>query len=243
MMPGSRELSERAVVHRVLAGGSLEPLGEREVGVIAATSSLARDGHVLEVSGIALSNYRKVPIVLYQHNPAEPVGTCTAIGVEGDVLAARIEFAAAGISVLADQCCAMVKAGILRGISVGFDPDMSAAEPLDRNRPRGGMRFNKSELLELSIVSIPADPGATVVARSFSSRADFRKLIERLPPVGVASIARAAAIVPRHSPSRILSHAGHVWTLLEMERQKEQRFSREARLEELRQRRNPSWKH
>jgi HK97 family phage prohead protease len=220
-------------------GGALESLGDREIGVIAATSNLARDGHVLEVSGIDLSNYRKVPIVLYQHNPAEPVGTCKAIGVEGDVLAARIEFAPAGISVLADQCCALVKAGILRGVSVGFDPDMSAAEPLNKGRPRGGMRYARSELLELSIVSLPADPGATVVAR-FSSRADFLRLIEALPPVGAASIARAAAIVPRRGARPLLSHAGHVWTIL---RQNEQRYSRETRLEELKRRRNPSWRH
>src|SRR5256885_237019 len=73
-MLGSCGSSEGGAVHRFL-GGSLEPLGDREVGVIAATSQLARDGHVLDVRGLDLTNYRKVPIVLYQHNAAEPVGS------------------------------------------------------------------------------------------------------------------------------------------------------------------------
>lgn len=221
-------------MHRFYSG-AIEPLGDREIGVIAATSQLARDGHVLEVGGIDLSHYRKVPVVLYQHDPAQPVGTCKAIGVEGDVLAARIEFAPAGISVVADQCLAMVKAGILRGISVGFDPDISAAEPLDPKKPRGGMRFMKSELLEVSVVSVPADPGATVVARSYGSRAAFLRLIERLPPVAGSSMARAAAAMPRSNGGRILSHAAHVWTLLYAN---EQRYSRETRRRELEERRN-----
>lgn len=227
-------------MHR-LYGGGLEPLGEREVGVIAATSGLARDGHVIEVSGMDLSRYRANPIVLYQHSQQQPVGICTAIGVEGDVLAARIQFAPAGISVVADQCAALVKAGIVRAISVGFDPDLSAAVPLDPKRPRGGQRFVRSELLEISFVSVPADPGATVVARSFSSRVDFRRLIEALPPVTAASLQRAAAIVPQSSPRRILSHAAHVWTLMEADRQAAERCTREIRRKELRERRN-RWK-
>src|SRR5947207_2737855 len=126
----------------------------------------------------------KVPIVLYQHDSSQPVGTATSLGVVGNALAARIQFAPPGISVVADQACALCKAGIVRGISIGFDPDWSTAESLDPKKPRGGQRFLKSELLEISVVSIPSDTGATVVQRSFGGREDFRHIIERLPPIG-----------------------------------------------------------
>jgi Caudovirus prohead serine protease len=46
-------------------------------------------------------------------------------------------------------------------VSVGFDP--IEVEP----NGKGGYNFNKWELLELSIVSVPANPGATVFARAF----------------------------------------------------------------------------
>jgi len=217
--------------------GDIEALGDREIGVIAATSNVARDGHVIEINGLNLNEYRKVPIVLYQHDSSQPVGTATSLGVVGNALAARIQFAPPGISVVADQACALCKAAILRGISIGFDPDWSTAEPLDPKKPRGGQRFRKSELLEISVVSIPSDTGATVVQRSFGGREDFRRLIERLPPISRPSIERAAAKLPRHAGGRILSHAGHVWTLLQIAEQKREeqkrRYSRQARKADL----------
>ena len=217
--------------------GDIAELGPRQIGVVAATGNVARDGHIIEISGLDLTNYRKVPIVLYQHDSSQPVGTATSLGVVGNALAACIQFAPPGISVVADQCCAMTKAAILRGISIGFDPDWSTAEPLDPKKPRGGQRFRKSELLEISVVSIPSDTGATVVQRSFGGREDFRRMIERLPAVGKPSIERAAAKLPRNAGGRILSHAGHVWTLLQIEEQKREekarRYSRQARKADL----------
>ena len=66
---------------------------------------------------------------------------------------------------------------------------------------------------------------------------------ERAPERRRRTTAASPETVLRSRPGRLLSHAGHVWTLLEIERQKEQRYSREARLTELNQRRNPSWRH
>ncbi len=176
--------------------GSVEELGEREIGVVAATAQLARDGHVLEPSGINLTNYRKNPVVLWSHNPEQPVAACTAIAVENGALGARIEFAPTGASATADEICALVKSGIVRGVSIGFDP--VEAEPLDPSRgSRGGLHITQSELLEISLCAVPVDTGAAVVARSFAARPGAAAMLRALPSISRRAIDRAMENVGR----------------------------------------------
>ena len=151
-------------IMRAAVLAELTPLADDEVEVIISTSALARDGHVLEPTGCDLTNYRANPVVLWQHNPDQPVGRATDLVVEGDRIRARITFAPSGISPKADEVRGLVKNGIVSGISVGFD--VLDGEPLDPKKPRGGQRFIKWELLECSCCSVPVDPGAAVTARA-----------------------------------------------------------------------------
>jgi hypothetical protein len=57
----------------------------------------------------------------------------------------RLVFAPIGVSQVADQARALVKSGVLRGVSIGFDP--KETESLDPKKPYGGQRITKSELL------------------------------------------------------------------------------------------------
>ena len=216
--------------------GGAEALSDTEVLVCASTEQLARDGHVLVQGGLDLTNYRRNPIVLYQHQQDSPVGTATAIGFDGDQLVAKIEFAPIGISQLADQVRALVKSGVLKGVSIGFDP--KETEPLDKAKPRGGQRITKSELLEISFVSIPADTGAGVTARWYGSRADMLATISRLPAIPTAAVQRAAAGISAGRRGPLLDHANHVYLLTQAKQQREadreRYFSREARQAELR---------
>ena len=58
----------------------------------------------------------------------------------------------------------MVDAGILRAVSVGFRP--LKHEPLDAEEPWSGARFLEQELVECSLVSVPANANAIAVAKS-----------------------------------------------------------------------------
>ena len=149
---------------RAAVPAQVAALGEGEVEVVISTAALARDGHILEPTGCDLTNYRANPVVLWQHNPDQPVGRATDVVVDGDRIRARITFAPDGISAKADEVRGLVKTGIVSGISVGFD--VLDGTPLDPKKPRGGQRFTRWELLECSFCSVPVDPGAAVTARA-----------------------------------------------------------------------------
>lgn len=139
-------------------------LGDDEVEVIMSTAALARDGHVLIPAGARLDNYRANPIVLWSHNSDIPLGNVEDIAIEGDMIRARVRFAPLGISDEADKYRGLVKAGVVRAVSVGFDPIVG--EPIDPRKPKGGQRFSEWELWELSFCSVPVDSGALVTARA-----------------------------------------------------------------------------
>jgi hypothetical protein len=63
---------------------------------------------------------------------------------------------------VADEFCALAKAGVLSAISVGFRP--IDAEPRGNGR---GVLWKVWELLEMSIVSVPSNPNAIVLEGAF----------------------------------------------------------------------------
>lgn len=138
----------------------------------------------------------------------------------------------------------LVKSGIIRGVSIGFDAQES--EPLDPRNPRGGQRITRSEMLECSFVSVPADTGATVVARSYSAGT-----FQGLAPLPAEAIRRAVGMIARggkglaetfalRQAERLIAEvpvapAVQTWLLHEGARKRDAaRYSADARLAELR---------
>jgi HK97 family phage prohead protease len=144
---------------------AIRAVGEREFRFTAVTAKRGRDGHVLVPSGVDLANYKRNPVVLWQHGAANPVARCTGLSVIDRELRGSAEFPPAGTSELADEICGLVKQGIVSAVSVGFD--VLESEPLDPKQPRGGQYITRSELLEISLVSVPADTGAMITERAY----------------------------------------------------------------------------
>jgi len=172
--------------------GPIEQLADDEVIGVAATSNLARDGDIWNVSGIDLANFCENPVILAGHDPSAVVGSAIAIGlVDPHTLGVRIKFAPPGASAIADSTRLLVKSGVLKGLSCGVDPRVW--EPVDPREPFGAQRLVSSELLEISVVSIPADTGAVVTARAHRS-------LSALTPVSGSAVRRMLRICGELAP-------------------------------------------
>ena len=147
-------------------------LGEREIKVVAATGVIDRQGDIVDPLGAQLDNYKPNNVVLLQHDPSQPVGNAWPKIANGR-LEAKIRFAAEGLSAKADEICALYKAGVMKAVSIGFQPIESV--PL----PGGGRKFTKWELLEISMVSVPANAEALTIERSLRGRGKSAGAIRR----------------------------------------------------------------
>ena len=85
----------------------------------------------------------------------------------------RLELADEGTSPLVDNVRKLVAQNILRAVSVGFQP--IEQQPLDKDADKyfGPFKFTKSELLECSLVAVPANPHALLTAKSLGIADDF----------------------------------------------------------------------
>ncbi len=148
------------IVHKLAAsdGDSLE--------FVLSDATVDRYGDIVDPSGWVLANFRKNPIALFGHSGGFPIGTWSNIRVEGEKLVGRLNLAAKGTSARLDEIISLVEQGILRAVSVGFRPLKS--EPIDAEKPWGAQRYTKQELLETSLVSVPANPAALAVAKSLN---------------------------------------------------------------------------
>lgn len=131
---------------------------------VLSDETVDRMGDIISADGWVLANFKKNPIALFGHSSSFPIGTWSNIRVEAGKLIARLNLAARGTSARLDELISLVEQGVLRAVSVGFIP--LKAEPIDEKRPFDGTRFLKQELLETSLVSVPANPAALQLAKS-----------------------------------------------------------------------------
>lgn len=151
----------RAEVKEVKEDGTI-------IGAVASTGSLDRDEEKLEVDGWILDNFKKNPVLLWSHDARQlPIGKVTDIRTNEhgelvfDAIFARKE------NDFAKKVADLMSGGFLNSFSVGFNP----LEKEDNT-------FKKQELLEISVVNVPANPDARV-SREFKELQEMEKDLEK----------------------------------------------------------------
>jgi HK97 family phage prohead protease/HK97 family phage major capsid protein len=152
----------RAVLHKthVSEGNGLE--------FVLSDATPDRMGDVIEAEGWDLENFKKNPVALFNHRSDFPIGTWRNLRTVNGALRGHLQLAKKGTSARINEIISLVEQNVLRAVSVGFVPKQS--EPLTKNGD--GLRFKRTELVETSLVAIPANPNALAIAKSLNISRD-----------------------------------------------------------------------
>ena len=147
---------------------------------IASDSSVDRYNEVIDQAGWELDNFRANPVIPDCHDYssiAKILGRAQSVSVVEGQLVNRVEFCVDNpMGLLAFK---MAKGGFIKSQSVGFIPlewtNGQGADKPDRT-------YTKAELLEISLVVVPANPGATIgnQIKSVLNVGERRDLVEFL---------------------------------------------------------------
>jgi HK97 family phage major capsid protein/HK97 family phage prohead protease len=125
---------------------------------MASTPELDRQGDSVDPAGVIFKN--PLPL-LFHHDQRQPIGTVTLTTTpEGIAFEATIPVVKdpGRLQTRVDEAWHSIKAGVLTGVSIGFRILAGGAETL-----KGGARkLLKTEVFELSLVTIPANANATI---------------------------------------------------------------------------------
>ena len=165
------------------------PSGSRRRRFVASDETVDRYGDIIRANGWQLDNFRKNPVLLFSHKSRDlPVGRVDPIAVEGTRLIAHAEFMPEGVDPFADTIWQMVDQKFLSAVSVGFMPLASPNPMFDENQHLTGFEYIAQELLELSVVPVPANPNALQLAKEVL-RGDAARIAQQLLAPDAARIA------------------------------------------------------
>lgn len=139
--------------------------GSRTLMFTISTASVDRMGDTIKQDGWKLDNYRKNPVVLFGHDASSlPVAKSIKIWLEDNKLKSEAEWTPKELVRFNDIVFEMCKGGFLSATSVGFAPSRySFSVDPARNY---GIDFLEQELLEYSVVPIPANAEALIEGKS-----------------------------------------------------------------------------
>lgn len=125
----------------------------RVIEGIASTPELDRQGDSMDPAGAKFA----LPMpLLYQHNSDQPIGHVVEAKVTKNGIRIKARLAAEGVDAVIDRAWKLIKAKLVRGLSIDWKP---LEPPTVKD---GAFRYSAWEWLALSAVTIPANASASI---------------------------------------------------------------------------------
>lgn len=155
--------------------------GEPELDFVATDETLDRYNEVIKLDGWQLDNFRRNPVVVDSHDYSSVLkilGSAPSLAVTGGKMVNRVRFALD--NPLGAIAYKMSRAGFIKSQSVGFIP-IAWKNGVEKNEPE--RIYLQQELIEISLVAVPANPGATIgmaLKSGAIQKADLKELEQLL---------------------------------------------------------------
>lgn len=133
---------------------------------VASSEIEDRQGEIVRQAGWSLKNFKENPVLLYMHDHTKPIGKATRVWIDKTGKSPMLKFKGF-ISDATEELRGyktLIEQGILNSFSVGF-------RPLEME----GNEITKAELFEISLVSVPANPEARLLAVKSLEDAGFKE--------------------------------------------------------------------
>ncbi len=165
----SRNATGSAVALRKQMVAPIEAIAgdDRCLRFTISTGTVDRERDTIAVAGWDLRNFLRNPVVLWGHDAeALPIGRAFDVGIEGNALKASVRFIPTDTperGQFAEAVYRLARQGFLGATSVGFRPlKWEFTEDAERGADDWfpGIDFQQQELVEFSVVTVPANPEA-----------------------------------------------------------------------------------
>lgn len=143
----------------------------RQLRFTISTGAVDREQDAISIAGWDLANFQRNPVVLWGHDAARlPIGRAFDLRIEDACLKASVEFIPSDTpegGAFAESVYRLARGGFIAATSVGFRP---LKWDYTRDASRGaddwfpGIDFEEQELVEFSVVTVPANPEALIEA-------------------------------------------------------------------------------
>jgi len=153
-----REIGEKVQVSLGLDNSLTKDLGDGVLETVVTTTALDRHNESIASAGVNTDSYMANPVVLYGHDYASlPIGKAISLTKTDNSVTARFKLAVDEYP-FAKTVYDLIKGGYLNAVSIGgvvreWSDDMRT--------------ILKMDMVEFSVVPVPANPEAIITGRSF----------------------------------------------------------------------------